>query len=44
LSARNLQATTLITASKLNTYSVMDAGVMVLTESALAQVNEVLTK
>jgi len=44
LSARNLQKTTLITASKLNTYSVMDAGVMVLTESALAQVNEVLTK
>ena len=44
LSARNLQKTTWITASKLNTYSVMDAGVMVLTESALAQVNEVLTK
>ncbi len=44
LSARNLKKTKLMTASAINTYNVMDANVMVLTESALAQVNDVLTK
>lgn len=44
LSARNLKGTKLSTAADLNTYSVLDAAVLVLTESALEQVNEVLTK
>ena len=44
LSARNLKSAKLSTAADLNTYGVLDASVLVLTEYALAKVNEVLTK
>ena len=44
LSARNLKNAKLISATLLNTYSVLDAGTLVLTESALEQVNGILTK
>ena len=44
LSARNLKSAKLSTAALLNTYQVLDANVLVMTESALKQVNEVLTK
>lgn len=44
LSARNLKSAKLSTPALLNTYQVLDANVLVLTESALKQVNEVLTK
>ena len=44
LSARNLQNAKLAIASDINTYGVLDANVMVLTESALKNVEAVLTK
>ena len=44
LSARNLKNAKLMSATLLNTYSVLDAGTLVLTESALEQVNGILTK
>ena len=44
LSARNLKCAKLSTPALLNTYQVLDANVLVMTESALKQVNEVLTK
>ncbi len=44
LSARNLQRAKVAVASDINTYGVLDAGVMVVTESALAKIEEVLTK
>ena len=44
LSARNLKSAKLSTPALLNTYQVLDANVLVMTESALKQVNEVLTK
>lgn len=44
LSARNLQNTKVVIAKDLNTYVVLDAKVMVVTEKSLEQINEVLTK
>ncbi len=44
LSARNLQRTKVAVASDVHTYGVLDAGVMVVTESALAKMEAVLTK
>ncbi|WP_347285996.1 50S ribosomal protein L4 [uncultured Bacteroides sp.] len=44
LSARNLQCTKVAVASDVHTYGVLDAGVMVVTESALAKMEAVLTK
>jgi len=44
LSARNLQATCVMTASDLNTYKVLDADVLVMTEAAVQLVEQTLTK
>ena len=44
LSARNLQRAKVGRAADLHTYSVLDANVMVVTESALAQIEQVLIK
>lgn len=44
LSARNLKSAKLMSAPLINTYNVLDAGVLVITEKALDQINEVLTK
>ena len=42
LSARNIEGTTVDTVSHLNTYGVLGAGVLVLTESALAAIDNIL--
>lgn len=44
LSARNLQKTKVAIASDINTYGVLNAGVMVVTESSLGKIEAVLTK
>lgn len=44
LSSRNLQGTKLAIAKDLNTYGILDAGVMVVTENALKDIEAVLTK
>ncbi|MGN0085983.1 MAG: 50S ribosomal protein L4 [Alloprevotella sp.] len=44
LSARNLQGVKLAIARNINTYSVLDAAVMVVTESAVKEIESVLTK
>ena len=44
LSARNLPKAKVAVASDINTYGVLDASVLVLTESAVAKVKEVLAK
>lgn len=44
LSARNLQKTQVTVASDINTYGVLNAGVLVVTESALANIEAGLTK
>ncbi len=44
LSARNLPCTKVSAASNVNTYSVLNAGVVVMTESALQNIETVLTK
>ena len=44
LSARNLQNTKVAVARNLNTYVVLDAGVMVVTEKSLSQIDDVLNK
>lgn len=44
LSARNLQKAKVAIASDINTYGVLDAATMVVTESALAKIETVLTK
>ncbi len=44
LSARNLQKTQVAVASDINTYGVLNAGVLVITESALANIEAGLTK
>lgn len=44
LSARNLKKANVITANQLNTYGILDAGVLVLTESALKDIEAVLNK
>ena len=43
LSARNLQRTNVQTVSGLNTYRVLDAGVLVLTESAVSAIDNILS-
>lgn len=44
LSARNLQNAKLAIASDVNTYGILNAGVMVVTENALGQIESVLNK
>lgn len=44
LSARNLQRAKVAIATDLNTYGVLNSGVMVVTESALGKIESVLTK
>ena len=44
LSARNLKKDNVTTANQLNTYGILDAGVLVLTESALKDIEAVLNK
>lgn len=44
LSARNLKSAKVMAAPLLNTYSVLDAGVMVITENSLKNIEEVLIK
>ena len=44
LSARNLKGADVAIASNLNTYGVLNAGVMVVTEGALGKIESVLTK
>ena len=44
LSARNLKKANVTTANQLNTYGILDAGVLVLTESALKDIETVLNK
>lgn len=44
LSARNLQGTEVMTASTLNTYKVLNADVLVVTEDALKMIDGILTK
>lgn len=44
LSARNLQGTEVMTASALNTYKVLNADVLVVTEGALKMIDGILTK
>lgn len=44
LSARNLKRAKVAVASDINTYGVLNAGVMIVTENALAKIEEVLNK
>ena len=44
LSARNIQRVDVMSAAELNTYKVLDADVMVVTENSLKIVDEILTK
>lgn len=44
LSARNLQGSEVIEASKLNTYKVMNADVVVITEKSLETIDGILNK
>ena len=44
LSARNLQQTEVMTASSLNTYKVLNADVLVMTENSLKSIDGILTK
>ena len=44
LSARNIQRAQVAIASDINTYGVLNAGVMVVTENALNAIEAVLTK
>ena len=44
LSARNLKGTNVQTISGLNTYRVLDAGVVVFTENALSAIDNILSK
>ena len=44
LSARNLQGTQVAIASDVNTYGILNAGVLVVTESSLGIIESVLTK
>ncbi len=44
LSARNLKSAKVMSANQLSTYSVLDAGVMVVTESSLSNIDAVLIK
>lgn len=44
LSVRNVKSAKVMSAPQLNTYNVLDAGVLVVAEKALDQINEVLNK
>mgnify|MGYP000506104151 CR=1 FL=1 len=44
LSARNIERVNVMTAAALNTYKVLNADVMVVTENSLKVVDEILTK
>jgi large subunit ribosomal protein L4 len=44
LSARNLQKAEVMTASAINTYKILNADVLVIAESSLQAIDEVLTK
>ena len=44
LSARNVERANVALAASLNTYSVLDAGVLVVTESSLKVIDNILTK
>ena len=44
LSARNLQRADVMAASTLNTYKVLDADVLVMTENSLKTIDEILNK
>lgn len=44
LSGRNIQGTKVVAARTLNTYIVLDAGVMLITENGLKQINETFNK
>ena len=44
LSARNLQKAEVMTASALNTYKVLNADVLVVTENSLESINTILNK
>lgn len=44
LSARNLQKTQVTTAAQVNTYSILHADVLVVTENSLKTIDEILTK
>lgn len=44
LSARNLQRADVIEAQKVNTYKILDADVLVVTENSLKAIDEILTK
>jgi len=44
LSARNVEKTLVVPVSSVNTYRVLNAGVVIMTESALAAIDETLTK
>lgn len=44
LSARNIQKASIMTASQLNTYKVLNADVLVMTESSLKTIETILTK
>ena len=44
LSARNLQGAKLTVANKLNTYVVLDAGVLLFTENSVKEINDALNK
>ena len=44
LSARNLQKAEVMTASQVNSYKVLNAGVVVITENSLKVIDEILTK
>ena len=44
LSARNVERANVALAASLNTYSVLNAGVLVVTESSLKVIDNILTK
>ena len=44
LSARNLQKTKVTTAAQVNTYGILHADVLVVTENSLKTIDEILTK
>jgi large subunit ribosomal protein L4 len=44
LSARNLQGTNVMLANTINTYKILDADVLVITENSLKTIDEILIK
>jgi len=43
LSSRNLQYTNVVTASELNTYNILNSGVVLLTEGAVEKIENILS-